>query len=237
MNVPSRVFGQQYVTSHHDFFGGSRDPLQAEPGGDDAFMHGSAGRERRVFAVIGNGYAEGARVLQRSAHQMAGNHRLAVIAHRDGAGADELSKLGELLSPLSQGDGSYRVDSRLVRSMSLTDDEAYGGLIVGDGIGVGHRADGAEAPSRRSHRSAGDGLQLLLTGLSEMYVEIDETWCYDLSGCLEDQRLFGRSDVSPYSRNCAPFEVDICDSVDVASGVYYPASPNQNRPHRSSAPL
>jgi hypothetical protein len=70
-----------------------------------------------------------------------------------------------------------------------------------------------------------------------MYVEIDKTWSHDLSGGLQDKRLFGRSDVSPYGRNCAPFEIDIRDSVDVASGVNYPASSNQNRPHRSSAPL
>src|SRR4051812_42459928 len=110
--MPTGVFGEQNVASHHDLFGGGRNSLQAKPGRNDALMHGSAGRQGRVFAVIGNRYAEGAGILERGTHQVAGNNRLSVIAHRNSAGAYELSKFRELLPLLTQRNSAYGVHSR-----------------------------------------------------------------------------------------------------------------------------
>ena len=79
------------------------------------FVHGATFGQRQIFAVIGDRDAEGPRVLERGAHQVTRRHRLAVVAHRDRAGSDQLAELRQLLSSLSQRDGADRIHSRLAR--------------------------------------------------------------------------------------------------------------------------
>ena len=81
------------------------------------------------------------------------DHRLAVVAHRHRARADQLAELGELLALLPERDRADRVDPRLPRPLRLAHDEADGRLVVGDRIGVGHGADRGESAGRRRHRA------------------------------------------------------------------------------------
>ncbi len=174
MDVPAGELRQQDVAGHHDLLRRGRDPLEAEPGGDQSLVHRAAGGERRLLAVVGDRDAEGAGVLQRGAHQVAGGDRLAVVAHRHRAGADQLAELGELLSLLSQRHRADRIDPRLRRALRLAHDEADRGLVVGDGVGVRHGAHRGEAAGRRRHRAGGHGLQILLPRLAQVHVQIDQ---------------------------------------------------------------
>ena len=75
-------------------------------------------RERRLLAVVGDGNAERARVLERRAHEVRAHHRLAVVAHRDRAGRDHLAELGERLAPLADRDRADRIHARRVRRIA-----------------------------------------------------------------------------------------------------------------------
>ena len=107
-------------------------PLQAEPRAHDPLVHRAAVRERRLLAVVGDRDAEGARVLERGAHELRADHRLAVVAHRHGAGADHLAELGERLALLADRDRADRIDARRAGALRLADDEADRRLVVGD---------------------------------------------------------------------------------------------------------
>ena len=106
--MPAGELREQDVAGHHDLFGRGRDALEAEAGGDQSLVHRAARRERRVLAVVGHRDAEGPGILQRGAHQVTGDDRLAVVAHRHRAGTHQLSELGELLSLLPQRDRADR---------------------------------------------------------------------------------------------------------------------------------
>ena len=62
--------------------------------------------------MIGDRNAEGARVLERRAHELRAHDRLAVVAHGDGARADHLAELGERLALLADGDRADGIDAR-----------------------------------------------------------------------------------------------------------------------------
>ena len=124
--------------------------------------------------MIGDGNAEGARVLERRAHEMRARDRLAVVAHGDGAGADHLAELGERLAALADRDRADRVDASRVGARRLTNDEADRRLIVGDGIGVRHRAHGGESAGRRGARAGRDRLDVLAARLAQVAVHVDE---------------------------------------------------------------
>ena len=96
------------------------------------------------------------------------DHRLAVVAHRDRARADHLAELGELLPLLAQRDRADRIHARLARALRLAHDEADRRLIVGDRIGVRHRADRGESAGRRGHRARRDRLDVLPPRLAQM---------------------------------------------------------------------
>ena len=97
MDVPAGSSREQDVANHHDLFGLGRDALETEARADDAFVHRAARGERRLLAVVGDGDAERARVLERRAHEVRARDRTAVVAHRHGARTDHLAELGERL--------------------------------------------------------------------------------------------------------------------------------------------
>src|SRR5213080_840670 len=100
------------IADDHDFFSFVRHAFEAEARADDALVHGPALRERRLLTVIGDGDAEAARVLERRAHEVRAGNRFAIVADRDGAGADHLAEFGEGLTALAERDGADWIDSR-----------------------------------------------------------------------------------------------------------------------------
>ena len=103
---------QRDVTLHHDRLGLARDAAQAEPRGVEALVRDAVALERRVLAVVDDGHAEQARVLERAPHQQRRRHRPAVVGHGDAARLPQLAELGELLALRSTRDRADRVDAR-----------------------------------------------------------------------------------------------------------------------------
>ena len=141
MDVAARAPREENVADHHDLLGLRGNSLEAESCADDPFVHRAAVRERELFAVIDDGNAERLRVLERRAHQVRAHDRAPVIAHRDRAGADHLAELRERLALLADRDRADRIHARRRHAARLTNDESDRSLIVGDGLGVRHRAD------------------------------------------------------------------------------------------------
>src|SRR5512143_2772504 len=174
MNVPARAPRQEDVADRHDLLRFRRHALEPEARAHDPFVHRPALRERRLLAMIGDRNAERPRVLERRAHQMRALHGPPVVAHRDGAGRDHLAELGERFAALADGDRADRVDARRVGDRSLPNDESDRGLVVGDGIGIRHRAHRCEAAGNRGARAGRDGLHFFAPRLAKMAVHVDE---------------------------------------------------------------
>ena len=188
--------------------------------------------ERRLLAVIGDGDVEGARVLERRAHELRAGDRLAVVADGDRAGADHLAELGERLALLADRDRADRIDARRAGALRLPDDEADRGLIVGDRIGVRHRAHRGEAAGRRGARAGGDRLHVLAPGLAQVAVHVDEARGDDAARRSRSPRRRRRARRSPTGR-CASTtpsrEQHVADLVEPLRRIDDPAAAQQQR--------
>ena len=111
--------------------------------------------------------------------------RLAVVAHGDGARGDHLADLGERFALLADGDRADRIDARRVRELRLSRDEADRRLIVGDRIGVRHRAHGGESAGGRRARAGRDRLDFFAPRLAQMAVHVDESGRDDEPGAVD----------------------------------------------------
>src|SRR5512147_3339793 len=99
--MSTRATRKKDVAHRHDLFGFGGNALETEPRADDPLVHCPDLRERRFLTVVGDRNAERTRILERGAHEMRANHRLAVVAHGDGARRDHLANLGERIATLT----------------------------------------------------------------------------------------------------------------------------------------
>ncbi len=93
--------GKEDVPDRHDFLSLGRDALESQSRRDDALVHGAPLRQRHLLAVIGDRNAEGARVLERGAHEVRARDGSAVVAHGHGTGAHHFAELREGLAFLA----------------------------------------------------------------------------------------------------------------------------------------
>src|SRR5213075_3437840 len=107
------------AADRHDLLGLGGNALEAELHAHATLVHGAAAGERRLLAVVGQGDAERTRVFERRAHHVGAGHGLAVVAQRDGAGADHLAEFGERLALLSDGDRADWIHARLHGALRL----------------------------------------------------------------------------------------------------------------------
>src|SRR5881398_294333 len=166
--------GEQDVTPHHDLLRRSRNALQPEAGRNEAFVHHATRGEGRLLAMVRDRNPEAPGVLERGAHHVARDDGLPVVRYRDGAGADQLAELGELLAVLAHRNRPDRVDPREPGADRLTYDEADRGLVVRHGIGVRHRTHGGEPTGRRGARAAGDSLDVFVPRLPQVHVHVHQ---------------------------------------------------------------
>jgi hypothetical protein len=228
--VAARQTGEEDVTNHHDLLGLARNPLETETGAHDPLVHRSSARQRRLLAMIGDRDPERSRVLERGAHEVRAHHRAAVVAHRDRPGPHHLAEFGQRLPLLSHRDRADRMDSRPPGALRLADDEADGRLIVGDRLGVRHRADSREAARRRRPRTGGDRLDVLAPGLTQMAVDVDEAGSDDRAGAIERQGAVGRRQAVARVADLAVRNEQIDLSVDALTRVDQPPAPQEQRP-------
>ena len=88
------------------------------------------------------------------------------------------------LSPLEMAPiGQHAHDRRLARPPH--DEVGHRAAVVGR-IGVGHAADGGEAARRRRPRARGDVLFVLVPGLAQVHVQVDEAGRDHLAAAVDD---------------------------------------------------
>ena len=113
-------------------------------------------------------------VFERAAHQQRRRHRPPVVGKGDAAGGLLLAELGELLALRADRHGADRIDARELRLGRLLQDELRDPGVVVHRIGVRHAGDGGEAAGHGGCRAGGDRLLVLLPGLAQVHVDVDE---------------------------------------------------------------
>ena len=227
MHTSTRAPRQQDVTNHHDLLALRRNALEAESRADDAFVHHATMCERRFLAVIRHRDAEGARILQRRAHQLRTHHRTTVIADGDRTGGNHLAHLAQLHAVHADRDRADRVHARGVRLRGLRENEADGGLVVGDRIRVRHRAHRGEAACRRRSCAGRDRLHILAARLPQVAMHVDETRRDMQSTAVDTLRLVGPRDRAADRRHQTVDQQDVADAVQTDRWVQQVAAGEQ----------
>src|SRR5207249_2863281 len=236
MHAPAGELGEQDVALDHDLLRRGGDSLQAKPSRDEALVHHAPRRERWLLAVVGDRDIEGAGVLERGAHQVARGDGLAVVRDGDRPRPYHLAELRELLAALAHRDRADRVDAGEPGAQRLAHDEADGGLVVGDGVRVGHGAHGRE-PARHSRARPGrDGLFVLVARLAEMDVDVHESRRDDRAAHVAHGGSVRCAEARAHGGDAAVLDQHGSGRVQVAARVHRPAALEQQRCRHQSVP-
>ena len=233
VDVPAGELRQQDIALHHDFLGGRGDPLETEPRGHESLVHDATRGEGGLLTVVRDRDLEGPRVFERGAHEVARRDRPAVVRHGDRAGADHLAEFGETLPPLPDGDGANGIDAGEPGARRLAHDEPDRGLIVGDRIGVGHGADGAEASRGRGAGARGDRLDVLVAGLPQMDVQVHQPGSDHMAPHVAHLGAVRGAEPGLHRGDLAVLDEDVRRLVEAATRVDHPPAREQQRPHHS----
>ena len=235
MHVAAGELREQDVAPHHDLLRRGRDPLQSEAGGNEALVHDAARRERRLFAMIRDGYPEGAGVLKRRAHQVTRYDGLAVVRHGDGAGSHHLAELRQVFAALAHRNRPDRKHPREPGTGRLAHDEPDRRLVVGDGIGVRHGAHGRESARHGGARAARDGFDVFVPRLPQVHVHVHEARGDDFAAHVPHVDPVRGPERGAERRDLAVVHEHVGRAVEVAAGVDHPAALEQEWPHHSGA--
>ena len=94
---------------------------------------------------------------------------------------------------------------------------------------------GSGGPGGGGHGTGCDRLQILLPGLPQVHVEIDEAWRDDLAACIHDHGAVGVADIPSDRLDPSLGQVHVGHLVLTARGIDYPAAADQDAAtHRSS---
>ena len=186
--------------------------------------------------MVGDRDVEGAGVLERGAHQMAGGDRPAVVGDRHSARAHHPPHLGKFLASLSHRHRADGIHAGEPGPHRLAHDEPHGRLIVGDGIGVRHRADGREPAARRGACAGRDRLLVLVPRLAQVHVHVHEPGRDDPARDVAHLHPIRRAKAGPHGGDLAVLDENVGGLVETAARVDHPAAAQQQRPHQSGAP-
>ncbi len=130
-----------------------------------------------------------------------------VVGQRDAPCLLELGDVRELFAFLATRHGADRIDTREVGLGRLLQDVLGDAGVVVDGTGVRHARDGREAAGHRRRHAGRDRFLVLLPGLAEMDVHVDETGTDDESARdLDDGDVAIDGKIAPDARD--PVAVD-----------------------------
>ena len=110
---------------------------------------------------------------------------------------------------LAERHGPDRVDPGRPGPLRLTNYEADRRLVVAHRIGVGHGAHGTEPASRGRHGAGSHGFLILLAGLPQVDVEVDQSWGHHLPSGIDDLGTVRPAQVRPHRGDRAILEQDI----------------------------
>ena len=231
----TRQLGEDDVAGHHDLLGRGRDPFQTEPRRDQPLVHHPARSERRLLAVVGDRDVERARVLERRAHQVSGDDRLAVVGHGHRPRPHHLAEFGELFALLAHRHRADRIDAGQARAHRLPDDEPDRRLVVGHRVSVRHRAHGRE-PARHGRAGARrHRLLVLVAGLAQVHVHVHQSRGDDLPRHVPHVGL-GSRQPRPDACDLAVLEEEVGSLVEATARIDHPAAAQHQRSHQCIPP-
>ena len=180
--------------------------------------------------------AERARILECGAHQVTRHHGVSVVAHRNGPCPDHFAEFRQLLALLAHGDAADRVHPRECRGLALRLDEPHRSLVVDHWVGVGHRTDPGETAGDRRHRSGGDRLAILLPGLAQVNVHVDQPGCHDETLCLDDPGTIGSAKIFSRAGHLPILQENVGDLVQPLRWIDDTTAAQENRRGHASPP-
>src|SRR5713101_4587332 len=220
VNVRARQLGQQDVARHHDVLGRPRLAQESQLGRDQSLVHRPAVRQVLVLGMADDGRAEGQGVFHRAAVDLGVHDALAVVGEGDAPRLGQLGHLGQLLALEAARDGADRVDAHDAFDARLGHDVVRDRAVVVDRIGIRHAGHGREAARGRGARAAGDGLLILVAGLPEMDVDVDQAGTDDLAGGVHDLRALGRLQILSDLRDAAVGREHVGDGVQSVRRIH-----------------
>ena len=135
--------------------------------------------------MLAHDQAEGARVAERAPHHLAVGDREAVVGEADRAGLGQHAHLGELPPFQPLGHGTNRIDLDplgLARAALHELDQRH---VVDHGLGVGHAGDAGHPARCRREAACGNSLLVLVAGLAEVHVHVDEAGCHAVAAAID----------------------------------------------------
>ena len=178
-----------------------------------ALVRDTVALERRILAMVDHGNAAHRRVLERTTHQQCRQDRLPIVGHRHAAGRLEIRNLGEVLAPRSDRHGADRIHARQAGLDGPLQDELRHARLIVHRIGVRHARDGGEAAGDGRGDTGRHRLLVLLSGLAQVHVHVDQTGRDDQSAELDHRRAVGGK-VGPDARHDAVLDQHVADTVD-----------------------
>jgi hypothetical protein len=181
VQVRARQLGQHEVAGDHDLFRGGGLAGEPELGRDDALVHRGVAGQVAVFRMADDGRAEGQGVLHGAAVQLRVHHALAVVGKGDAAGLGLLGHLGELGALEVLRHRADRVHAHDALDARARQDVVGDRAVVVDGERIGHAAHRGEPARRRRARAARDRLLVLVPGLAQVDVHVDQPGAHHLA--------------------------------------------------------
>ena len=89
------------------------------------------------------------------------------------------------------------------------------------------QADGGEAAGRGGHRAGGDRLLVLLAGLAQMDVDVDQPGRHHQAGGVERLGALRRLDAAVELDDAALLDQQVVDRVEVLARIDHPAAVDQ----------
>jgi hypothetical protein len=172
-------------------------------------------------------HRERPRVRQRVPKDACRGDRAPVVTEHPHPCGDHLTHLGERLPFESFGDGSNGEHIGAARRGRLLTDLGDDRRVIGDGVGIGHRAHRRVPADRGRARTRGDGLFVFLTRLPQVGMHIDqsrgenEAFAVDEIGVVRRRTLAHAAD----DAICHP---DIGDLIAPRDRVEQPGSTDQD---------
>ena len=228
MATPRR---QGNVARDNDLFSGRGDAAQPQPRGHLALVHAPAPGQVRILAVGNHRQVESGGILQPQAHHLGVGDRMAVIRQCHAPGVTQVAGLGQFaaLQAASQRADRHHLDHPLGGRLLAYRTRHCGAII--DRPRVGHTGHGGKAAGSRGSRTGGDRFLVLLAGLAQMHMHIDQARTHHEPTRIQHlARAFSRQ-LRGDRRNATPVNQHIRLPVTTGIGIEHPAAFNQYPHH------
>ena len=199
---------QGQIPGDHRLLGGGRDAGHAEPARPLALVHGTPGGQGLVLAVLGQGDAESAGVVEGPAHEGPVLNPGPVVGEQPYAEGGQLGHRGQPHAEAPHGDGPGH--QHLGRRLATELEHLSGRARVVDGrLGVGHGHHRRETTEGGRPGARLDGLGLLAPGLAQVGVQVHQPGGHQAPPGVEDRRPRGQRQVGAHLDDGAGLDPDV----------------------------